>query len=134
MYKYVIALFIQSINESFVHSILVSSFYFNTLSVTYCSPLRSRTYEQKKQLTTLATNGYQHALRPRRRDFLRRLHHQMQPLAGGDNEEMRARDAKATIQSFINMNVPSDIDMRICLCHHDRKNGRLLAGDMLIKI
>jgi len=35
----------------------------------------------------------------------------MQPLAGGDNEEMRARDAKATIQNFINMNGYSDIDM-----------------------
>jgi len=29
------------------------------------------------------------------------------PLAGG-NEEMRARDAKATIQNFINMNVHYD--------------------------
>jgi len=29
------------------------------------------------------------------------------------------------------MNVHSDIDMPVSSTHHDRKNGRLLAGDML---
>jgi len=70
--------------------------------------------EKKKQAMTPATSGYQHALRPRRPDFLRCLRHQRRPLAGGNN-----------------MNVHSDIDMPVSPTHHDRKNGRLLAGDML---
>ena len=62
------------------HSILLYSTS-NTLSATYCSPLRLRN-EQKKQSMTPATSGYS-----RRPYFLRHLRHQWRPLAGGNNQE-----------------------------------------------
>ena len=79
LYKYVI----NPINEKLI---IPFTFTLDTLSATYCSPLRLRN-EQKKQSMTPATSGYQHALRPRRPDFLRHLRHQWRPLAGGNNQE-----------------------------------------------
>jgi len=74
LYKYII----NPINEN---PIIPFTFTLNTLSATYCSPLRLRN-EQKKQSMTPATSGYS-----RRPDFLRHLRHQWRPLAGGNNQE-----------------------------------------------